>query len=75
MDWCIRRGLDGIVTDNVPEFLEMCETFQEERKYRWPVKLLLGFTYYNIWVYLFSAAFRGRYGSCIEKRIEIDKNK
>ena len=75
MDWCIRQGLDGIVTDNVPKFLGMCETFQEERKYPWPLKLLLGFTYINIWLYLFSVVFRKRYGTCVEKETKTDKTK
>ena len=75
MDWCIRRGVDGIVTDNVPKFLEMCETFKEEKRYRWPMKLLLGFAYFNVWVYLFSTVFGRRYGTCIYRRVEVDKDK
>lgn len=74
MDWCIRREVDGIVTDNIPKFLEMCQTFEEERRYRWPVKLLLGFIYFNFWVYLFSLLFRRRYGTCIDRRIKVNKN-
>ena len=75
MDWCIRRGLDGIVTDDIPKLLEMCETFENERRYRWPVKMLLGFAYFNVWVYLFSAVFRRHYGTCIHKQVESDKHK
>lgn len=67
--------MDGIVTDNVPKFLKMCETFKEDRKYRWPVKYLLVFTYFNVWVYLFGVVFRRRYGTCIERQVEVDKNK
>ena len=75
MDWCIRRGMDGIVVDNVPKSLEMRETYDEERKWRWSLKLLLGFAFLNFWVYLFSAVFRRRYGTCIDSRVEADKDK
>ena len=75
MDWCIRRGLDGIVTDDIPKLLDMCALFQVEKKHRWQVKMLLGFTYFNFWVYLFSTGFRSRYGTCIDRLPEVDKNK
>ena len=75
MDWCIRREMDGVIVENVPKFLEMCETYTEERTYRWSLKLLLGFAYFNFWVYLFGVEFRRRYGSCIDDRIEADKDK
>lgn len=68
--------MDGIVTDDVPKLLEMCKTFKEERRCRWPVTLLLAFTYYNVWVYLFDVVFRRRSGSCIIGRgVEVDKDK
>ena len=75
MDWCIRQGMDGIVVNDVPKFLEMCETYKEEKKYSWPLKMLLGFAYFNFWVYLFSAVFHRRYGTCIDRRVEADKDK
>ena len=75
MDWCIRREMDGVIVENVPKFLEMCETYKEEQTYRWSLKLLLGFAYFNFWVYLFGVEFRRRYGSCIENRVEADKDK
>ena len=73
MDWCIRRGLDGILTDNVPQALAMCETYKEERTYRWPVKMLLGFIHLNFWIYLFGVVFRRRYGTCIDGQVEVDR--
>ena len=75
MDWGIRRGMDGIVVDNVPKSLELCETYDERRNCRWSLKLLLGFAFLNFWVYLFSAVFRRRYGTCIDTRVEADKDK
>ena len=70
IDWCIRREVDGVVTDDIPKFLEMCKTFQEGKKPRWPIKLLLGFIYFNFWVYLFSVIFCRQYGTCIERQIK-----
>lgn len=31
MDWCIRKGLDGVITDDPGKFLEVCESFDETR--------------------------------------------
>lgn len=75
VDWCIRRGVDGIITDDVPKVLKMCEIFTEERRYRWSLKLLLGFITINFWIYLFGVVFSRRYGTCIDRRVEVDKNK
>ena len=73
IDWCIRRGLDGILTDNVPQALEMCERYNQERRYRWSLKTLLGFVHLNIWIYLFGVVFRRRYGTSIHKRSSGEK--
>ena len=73
MDWCIRRELDGILTDNVPQALEMCETYKEKRRYRWSAKMVFGFTVLNFWIYLFGVVFRQRYGTCIDRPVERKK--
>ena len=75
MDWCIRRGFDGVVTDNLLEYLEMCKTFKEERKPRWSVKQVIAFAYLNMWVFFFGVTFLQRHGTCIERRTEDDKKK
>ena len=77
MDWCIRREMDGIVTDDIPKLLEMCKTFKKEKKYSWlgSVKLLLGFAYFNIWLLLFGTAFNRHYGRCIDRSVELSKRK
>ena len=75
IDWCIRRGLDGIITDNLPKVLEMCETYGEGRRYYWSMNVLLGFIRLNFWIYLFGLVFRRRYGTCIARRDEADKTK
>ena len=56
----------------------MCETYsdQEEKKkkYSWPLKMLLRFAYFHFCVYLFGAVFHRRYGTCIDRRVEADKD-
>ena len=74
MDWCIRRGLDGVITDNIPKLVEMCKTFEEKKKYRWPMKLLFRFIYFNIWIYLFGVIVSGRFGKRIDRHVKVDKN-
>ena len=75
MDWCIGRGMDGMITDNVPKALEMCETYGEKRRYYWSLNVLLGLVKLNFWIYLFGVVFRRRYGTCIDGRDEVDKTK
>jgi phosphatidylglycerol phospholipase C len=75
MDWCIRQGVDGIVTDNISKYFEVCETFNEERKSRWLSDMFLGFTSFNIWVFLFGIIFLRKYGTCIDTSVEVKKNK
>ena len=73
IDWCIRWGLDGILTDNVPQALEMCESYNEKRRYRWSLKTMFGFVYLNIWIYLFGVVFRKRYGASITRQANVEK--
>ena len=75
MDWCIRRGVDGVITDNIPKFLEVCKGFDLEKKPGWSLKMVLGFAYFNFWIFLFSAVFMRRYGTCIDGKTVIDKSK
>ncbi|KAF2234993.1 PLC-like phosphodiesterase [Viridothelium virens] len=62
MDWCIRRGVDGIVTDDVAKYFEICDKFNEHTRYGWPMKMLLQFMYFNVWVWVFGIIFSRRYG-------------
>lgn len=75
IEWCIRQGLDGIITDNVPRALELCETLGEEKRYRWTAKVVIGRIIFNFWLYVFILIFRRRYGTCIEEQTKVDKNK
>lgn len=75
IEWCIRRGLDGIITDEVPKALKLCETLGEERRHRWKAKVVIGRIIFNFWLYVFILLFRTRYGTCIEEQIKVDKDK
>ena len=35
MEWCIRRKLDGVITDDPAKFLQVCEEFDEAAKKPW----------------------------------------
>ena len=35
MEWCIRRQLDGVITDDPRKFLEVCEKFDEYEREPW----------------------------------------
>ncbi|SMR45460.1 unnamed protein product [Zymoseptoria tritici ST99CH_3D1] len=35
MEWCVRRGVDGVITDDPGLFLEVCETFEWEKREAW----------------------------------------
>lgn len=62
-----QKGFDGVVTEDVSAFLQMCEE-SERRTYRWPISLVLGFAYFNI-------IYRRRYGTSLLERTETDKDK
>lgn len=69
MDWCIRRGVDGIFTDDVPRLQEMCATFDEKKmEGRWPAKILLQYAVLCVWVFLFDIIVFERYGTRIKKK-------
>ena len=76
MAWCIERGLDGVVTDDVPRFLRMCVESEDDRKrYRRPVRLVLGFLYFEFWIWVFGAVYWWRYGSSVWDGKGVDKRK
>lgn len=53
MEWCIRRELDGVITDDPKQFLEVCERFDEQKAERMmPFSLKGYFEVYRIWVWV-----------------------
>ena len=43
MEWCIRRKLDGVITDDPALFLQVCEDFDEDTKEPWPPIKMRGY--------------------------------
>ena len=75
INWAIRQNLDGILTDNVSEALEMSRSHKQEEEYSWLMKDLLEIIRLNFWFYLFGVVLRKRYGPCLYPPIELDKDK
>lgn len=69
MSWCIRRRLDGVITDDPSKFLTVCEKWDEveDAKRKGWFELELSFTAYReiarIWLFIFFALwwFRARF--------------
>lgn len=71
MEWDIRRGLDGVVTDDPKLFLEVCDRFREDHaagvnEARRPVRWLARRVFDMAWLYvllgIYLAVVRSRYG-------------
>ena len=61
MLWCLRHGVDGVITDDVVKFLAVCKRFRgDEEQWIWPVKSLLGLFYFNFWIWLFGLVLSRR---------------
>jgi len=41
MEWCIRRGLDGVITDDPAKYRDVCAKFDEKKRAPWflPISL------------------------------------
>lgn len=57
IEWCIRRKLDGVCTDDVAKFLAICEDYDEEktptRELRWKVY----WDFFRVWLWVTFAAW------------------
>lgn len=69
MRWCIRKQLDGVITDDPKMFLDVCKNYAwngQKEKFTWremyPILRVQFFT--NLWALL----FRLRYGYRVDKR-------
>ena len=75
MDWCIRKGLDGVITDDPRKYLDVCDKFAEELIPAWPPMLVLNFIRINIFAFIFGILFWQRYGFGLDKRYTVDKSR
>ena len=74
MDWCIRHGMDGVITDDPVKFLETCEHFQEHKKPSWPLDLFMVLAQVNIFAFLFTLIFWTRHGFGLKNPSQTKKN-
>ncbi len=58
MEWTIRRQLDGVCTDDVPKFLDVCAKFDERARESWfPISLRGYVDVWRVWVWVLLATF------------------
>ena len=76
MDWCIRKGLDGVITDDPEKFLNVCDNFKEDVVPPWPSKVLAFYVWVNFIATVFSLIFFKRHGFReMNARYKVDKTK
>lgn len=69
MDWCIRKKLDGVITDDPEKFLDFCNNFDEAAKpMTWPLAALLNLIKTNIFIWLFGIVFWRKHGFGLDQR-------
>lgn len=69
MDWCIRRNLDGVITDEPEKFLQYRKHFDINAKpaqFDW--QTIMNFVRINIFAYLFGLLFWKRHGFNLDKK-------
>ena len=72
MEWCIRREIDGVITDDPKLFLEVCRRYDpdsEEKGLSWKV----WFDVLRLWFFagLFGVLYRNRFAMKTKKRVQI----
>ena len=75
MDWCIRRGLDGVITDDPQKFLDFCDKFDEDKKVAWPLAVVINFLRINIFATIFGILFWWRHGFGLEQKYLVDRTR
>lgn len=51
MEWCIRRGLDGVITDDPAKFVDVCDKYDETKRVPWvPLRLKEYFELAGRWI-------------------------
>lgn len=69
MDWCIRRKLDGVITDDPKAFLELQDQIAEgKRPPAWSASQMTNFLRINLLIWIFSFIFGRKHGWGLDKR-------
>ena len=68
MEWCIRRELDGVITDDPKLFIDVCDKYDESKPERW---MTIGQLLDALRVWLFALVLGSYYRRRFERRIQI----
>lgn len=69
LDWCIRRKLDGVVTDDPKKFLELQDQFAESKQPpAWSATQIPNLLRINIIIWIFGFIFGRKHGFGLDKR-------
>lgn len=68
MDWCIRKSLDAVITDDPKKYLDVCEQFAEDLQPSWPITGLISLGFINVFTFLFSFVFFRNHKFSLDER-------
>lgn len=62
MDWCIRQGVDGVITDDPAKFIAFRDKWDAKKELKWSVGVLMGYVKMNLFMVVFAWLFWLRHG-------------
>ncbi|KAL6242470.1 gamma-tubulin [Rhinocladiella similis] len=69
LDWCVRRELDGVITDNPKKLLELRESsVKSGRPLVWSVRRIASVLRINMMIWVFNFIFGRKYGFGLDQR-------
>jgi phosphatidylglycerol phospholipase C len=73
MRWCIRRELDGVITDDPKKFLEVCDDYVAHagRKERFSMREIANILRVHFFCFLITMLFRWKYGYGLDQRYVV----
>ena len=67
MKWSVKKGVDGVITDDPKKFLEVCKDYDETAPiHRLTLREYPSVVWINLLVIVFSLLFRFRYGFTVD---------
>ena len=73
MRWCIRRELDGVITDDPKKFLDVCEDYMAdgERIERFSVKEVAHMLRIHLFLFVVTIIFKVKFGYRLDQRFVV----
>lgn len=63
MDWCVRKGLDGVITDDPKKYIAFRDGWEEgSTPLKWSWKTVMMYVRINVFAMMFGLIFWRRYG-------------